>query len=296
MKIFVITKKTLYFSAAVLAGLLALAAILIIASKNGKKNGGIRETSSGPKAAPVLTQDAQLEEDRSGLPVLDEEYETEVLAGFMKELPVYSVERNDNRIALTIDAAWDDDKTPFILETLERYNVKATFFLCGVWVKAYPDQVRAISEAGHTIGNHSMSHPHMTKLSGAQIAQEIDTLDDELERITGKRSTLFRAPFGEYNDSVILSVRGTGHEPIQWDIDTIDWKPERSSQTILDSVLPKIKSGSIILCHNNGYKIEEYLPTLIETAQANGYEFVTVDELLLSGDTMIDVNGVQKQR
>jgi len=77
-------------------------------------------------------------------------------------------------------------------------------------------------------------------------------------------------------------------------VDTVDWKEERSTQTILDSVLPKLAPGAIILCHNNGYKIEEYLPTLITQAKEQGYEFVTVSELLLQGNTLIDVNGVQK--
>ena len=111
----------------------------------------------------------------------------------------------------------------------------------------------------------------------------------------GKKTRLFRAPFGEYNDNVINTVRKNGYEPVQWNIDTVDWKSERSAQTILDTVLPKLSDGSIILSHNNGYKIEQYLPTLIESALAQGYQFVTVSELLLSGDTVIDVNGVQKQ-
>ena len=90
------------------------------------------------------------------------------------------------------------------------------------------------------------------------------------------------------------TVRSAGYEVIQWDVDTIDWKEERSAETILNWVLPKIQPGSIILCHNNGFKIEHYLPTLIETALSDGYEFVTIDELLLDGNTIIDVNGVQK--
>jgi peptidoglycan/xylan/chitin deacetylase (PgdA/CDA1 family) len=77
-------------------------------------------------------------------------------------------------------------------------------------------------------------------------------------------------------------------------VDTVDWRPERSAQNILDSVLPNLKSGSIILCHNNGYMIKDYLPTLLKTAIDQGYQFVTVGELLLDGDTIIDVNGVQK--
>jgi polysaccharide deacetylase family sporulation protein PdaB len=292
MKIFVITKKTLLIIAAAIAVLIIGLVIGITVSAKSTSSEA-KQTVARPH--PTLgTEDVS--GGASGLIPSSECYELEVLAGFKKELPVYSVERSDNKIALTIDAAWDDDKTPFILETLERYNVKATFFLCGFWVEAYPEQVKAIYDAGHTIGNHSMTHPHMTKLSREEMIAEIEKLDDLIEKITGERTKLFRAPFGEYDDAVILAVRSTGHEPIQWDIDTIDWKPERSSQTILDTVLKKLDGGSIILCHNNGFKIEEYLPTLIETAQANGFEFVRVEDLLLSGETLIDVNGVQKAK
>lgn len=292
MKVFVVTKRTLIIAAGALIAVIA-AVVLAVSAHKGAAEAPSDKVSEAVKTTQLAMTWADAPEN-GGLLSSVEEYEIQALAGFYKELPVYSVERSDKKIALTIDAAWDDDKTPFILETLAHYGVKATFFLCGFWAEAYPDQVRAIHDAGHTIGNHSMTHPHMSKQSSEQMIKEIEELDDLLESITGERTTLFRAPFGEYNDSVITTVRATGHEPIQWDIDTIDWKPERSSQTILDSVLPKLKDGSIILCHNNGYKIEEYLPTLIETAQANGYSFVTVDELLLEGDTMIDVNGVQK--
>jgi polysaccharide deacetylase family sporulation protein PdaB len=287
MKIFVITKRTLIIAiAAVLAAVAVISAAIAVPScsekeavNNTEQTGAVNDSYAAKSTVSAV-----------------EEYEATVLAGFKKELPVYSVDRSDKRIALTIDAAWDADKTPFILETLAKYNVKATFFLCGVWVKAYPDQVKAIFDAGHTIGNHSLSHPHMTNISQDAVEKEISSLDDLIEKITGQRTVLFRAPFGEYNDDVIRTVRSTGHEPIQWDIDTIDWKPERSANTILDTVFKKLDDGSIILCHNNGYKIEEYLPTLIETAQANGFTFVTVDELLLDGETIIDANGVQKAK
>ncbi len=268
MRIFVITKRTLIIAAIVVVCIIA-AVIIAISFTDGS-------------ATAVTGVNVQ------------EDYELTVMAGRKKDLPVYSVLRDDNKIALTIDAAWEDDKTLFILDTLKQYDVKATFFLCGFWVEKYPDEVKAIAEAGHEIGNHTATHPHMSRLSTSQMQEELNKFETLLEPLTGKKCTLFRAPYGEYNDTVIKTVRDMGYSTIQWNLDTVDWRPERSAQTILDTVLPNLSSGSIILCHNNGYKIKEYLPTLIETAIGKGYTFVTVSELLLEGNTLIDVNGVQK--
>ncbi len=268
MRIFVITMRTLIIAAVILLAVVA-AVIIAIAVSDGAA------TAAG------------------GMDVV-EEYELEVLAGTKRELPVYSVAREDKKIALTIDAAWEDDKTDFILETLDKHGIKATFFLCGFWVEKYPDKVKAIYEAGHELGNHTATHPHMNALGQKEIKKELDDFEEAMVKITGEKTKVFRAPYGEYNDSVITTVRSLGYEVLQWDIDTIDWKEERSAETILNSVLPKLHPGCIILSHNNGYKIKEYLPKLIESATAEGYEFVTISELLLEGDTIIDVNGVQK--
>lgn len=271
MRVFVVTKRKLLLGAAIVVLIIAALVVALVLG-----NGG-----SQPTAA-----------NNGGI----EEYELEVLAGKKRELPVYSVERNDKKIALTIDAAWEDDKTPFILDELDRQGIKATFYLCGFWVDKYPDNVKAIVERGHELGNHTSTHPHMNQLDAAKIQEEIQSLNDKLQEVCGTTAKTFRAPYGEYNDLVITTTRAMGFEPIQWNIDTIDWKEERSAQTILDTVLPKLSPGSIILCHNNGYKIKEYLPTLISTAKEQGYEFVTVSELLLEGETMVDPNGVQKPK
>ncbi|MCL2672628.1 MAG: polysaccharide deacetylase family protein [Clostridiales bacterium] len=148
-----------------------------------------------------------------------ESYELSVLPLRARELPVYNVAREDKAIALTIDAAWDTDKTEFILKLLKQEDVKATFFLCGVWVKAYPDYVKRLAEEGHVIANHSLTHPHMNKLSAEQIRAEISDLDDIIEDLTGQRCTLFRAPYGEYNNTVVQTVRAMGYEIVQWNRD-----------------------------------------------------------------------------
>ncbi len=268
MRVFVVTKRTLLIAAAVL--ILIAAGIIVAVTAGG--DGGASQTSAAMQG---------------------NEYELEVLAGKRKELPVYSVNRDDKKIALTVDAAWEDDKTPFILEQLDQAGIKATFYLCGFWMDKYPDHVKSIFAKGHELGNHTDTHPHMSKIDSAKIQKELTALDDKMEKLTGKRCKTFRAPYGEYNDTVITTTRAMGYVPVQWDIDTIDWK-QRSTDAILASVIPKLHPGAIILCHNNGYNIEEYLPKLIAAAKEQGYEFVTVSELLLPGETMIDVNGVQK--
>ena len=225
-----------------------------------------------------------------------EVYELSTVPYLAKEVPVYAVAREDKAVALTIDAAWDADKTATILDTLDQYGIKATFFLCGVWVKAYPNMVKEIAEHGHVIGNHSMTHPHMNRLSEAEIERELNDLDNAVYEITGTHTTLFRAPFGEYNDTVVQTVRRLGYEVVQWDVDSVDWKEGRSEETILQTIRSKMKNGSIILCHNNGYHIETYLPKLIEDAKAQGYAFVTIPELLPDGERVIDGNGLCKAK
>ncbi len=218
VRIIVLKKKSLLWIVAALLCAIAVIAAVALYSRGDRKN-----------VYPSAAMRTRIEE-----------YELNVLAGKKRELPVYSVDRTDKKIALTIDAAWEDDKTEFILETLDQFQVKATFFLCGVWVEAYPEDVKEIAAKGHEIGNHSLTHPHMNKLSASEIQKEITTLDDTIEQLTGKRCKLFRAPFGEYNDTVITAVREIGYEPIQWNIDTIDWKEERSADTILNTVLTKL--------------------------------------------------------
>ena len=267
MRIFVITKKTLIIAACILCAVL-LGLIIWIFFLDG--------------SATAVSASHH------------EQYERTVLAGRKKEVPVYCVAREDKAIALTIDAAFEDDKTDFILQTLKDYNVKATFFLCGFWAEKYPDKVRAMVEDGHVIGNHSATHPHMATMQASAIEKELAAFEKIVEPLIGARTTLFRAPYGEYNDNVILTARKAGYEVVQWDVDTVDWKEERTAEDILNTVLPALSPGCIILCHNNGYQIKEYLPTLLKAAQEEGYCFVTVDQLLLDGETIIDVNGMQK--
>jgi peptidoglycan-N-acetylglucosamine deacetylase len=208
-------------------------------------------------------------------------------------MPICSVDVPDKRIALTFDSAWGDEYTQDILEVLKRYNIKATFFLTGAWVDKYPDAVKQIYDDGHEIGNHSTTHVKMTKISKDSIISELKVTESKIYSITRKRTTLFRAPFGEYNNRMINTARGVGYNIIQWDIDSLDWKG-LNEQDICSRVITKVGKGSIILFHNNMENTYKALPGVIEKLRKDGYKFITVSELLLNDDYYIDNTGRQK--
>ncbi len=209
-----------------------------------------------------------------------------------KELPIYSVDRDDKKIAISFDAAWGDEFTKDILDTLDKYKVKSTFFLVGFWVDKYPDNVKEIVARGHEIGNHSTKHPDMTKLSREQIASELTITDKKIFELTNKKPILFRPPFGAYNDNVIQVARELGYYTIQWDIDSLDWK-EFGVEPVVDRVVKNVSSGSIVLFHNNAKYIKEYLPIVIERLQSKGFEIVPISELIYKDNFEMDNNGRQ---
>lgn len=209
-----------------------------------------------------------------------------------RELPVYCVQREDKVVALSFDAAWGNEDTQTLIDTLNKYKINATFFVVGQWVDRYPESVKALSDAGNEVMSHSDDHAHFAQLSAEQIVSNINASNDKIEKITGARPTLFRCPYGEYNDTVISTVNGMGMTAVQWDVDSLDWK-DLSAQEISDRVLKNVKAGSIVLFHNAAKNTPEALPGIIEKLLSDGYKIVPVSQLLLSGDTMIDNTGMQ---
>ena len=207
-------------------------------------------------------------------------------------LPIYSVQRDNKCVSLTFDAAWGNEDTQQLIDILGKYNVKATFFVVGQWVDKYPESVKALADAGHQVMNHSNDHAHFSSLSSEEIAENINACSDKIEAITGVRPTLFRAPYGEYDDNVIAAVNSMGIKTIQWDVDSLDWK-EISASEITERVTSKVQPGSIILFHNAALHTPEALPSIIEYLLSQGYSIVPVTELLLQGDYTIDHTGRQ---
>jgi len=211
-----------------------------------------------------------------------------------RQLPIYCVETDEKMVAISFDAAWGDQYTSDILDILDRYNVKTTFFLVGFWVDKYPDMVRKIKERGHDVGNHSSTHPHMSKLSVEQIDQELNSTGNKIKEITGESPFLFRPPFGDYNNRLIETAANNGYYTIQWDVDSLDWK-ELGTQPVVDRVTRNVKKGSIVLFHNNAKYVLEYLPLVLERLQKEGYQIVPISQLIIRENYVIDHTGMQKK-
>ncbi|ABR47794.1 polysaccharide deacetylase [Alkaliphilus metalliredigens QYMF] len=233
----------------------------------------------------------------TGLLLYQINFRGDVIAVFspQRRLPIYSVETQEKKIAISFDAAWGDEFTDDILDTLDKFNVKTTFFLVGFWVDKHPDMVQKIHERGHEVGNHSSTHPHMSKLSSEQIAKELKTTGDKIQAITGIQPTVFRPPFGDYNNVLIETAEEVGYYTIQWDVDSLDWK-ELGVQPVVDRITKNIKNGSIVLFHNNAKHVSAFLPLVLEEVQAAGYEIVPVSELIHKGEFTIDHTGRQQKK
>lgn len=210
-------------------------------------------------------------------------------------VPIYKVDTDEKKVAITFDSAWGADKTLKILELLKKYNAKATFFLVGFWVDEYPDLVKAIAEQGIEIGTHSNNHPDFVGLSEEQMRLELTTSMEKIEKITNNKVKLFRAPYGSYNNTMLNLAESLDLKTIQWSIDTLDWKGLNGGEMV-GRVLNKLSTGDIILCHNNSDNILDGLELILNRLTAKGYEFVSVGDLILKEDYYIDNLGVQRKK
>lgn len=213
-----------------------------------------------------------------------------------RKIPVYSVavEGEKKVIALTFDAAWGADKTRSIIEILNKYGAKGTFFLVGFWIDKYEEETKAIADAGFDIGNHSRNHLNMPKLSVEEIKNEILYVNDRVQAITGKTPKYFRAPFGDYDNKLMTSLESLNMVGVQWSIDSLDWKGLDAKQ-IYDRVVPKAKSGDIVLFHNNSDHVLDALPMVLTALKDNGFEFVGISDLVAQENFTVDNNGIQRK-
>lgn len=184
------------------------------------------------------------------------------------------------RIAFTFDSGWIYEYTPALLDILHDAGIRATFFSRGKWAEANPDLIRRMVAEGHLIGNHSYTHPDMTKLSLIEMTKEIQLADAVLRELIGYKPWLYRPPYGACSPTVrkLLAEQGYTHS-VMWTIDTTDWMGP-GVQVIIDKVLKNAKDADIVLMHVGAPQTIQALPTIIAGLREKGYEFVLVDELV----------------
>lgn len=209
-----------------------------------------------------------------------------------ENLPIYNVQTEENAVSLTMNCAWNADDIDSILDTLNKCNVKITFFIVGDWADKYPEVVKKISENGHEIGNHSNTHPHVNKLNIDKNCEEITKCSEKLKNITGKEVNLYRCPYGEYNNTVINAANSLNYYSIQWSLDTLDYTGLTGNE-MWNRLDRKLKKGDIILMHNGTKHTADSLELLIKNIQSKGLEIKKVSDILYKDNYKINENGTQ---
>lgn len=209
-----------------------------------------------------------------------------------RKLPIYSVETAEKKIAVTFDAAWSAEDTDEIIGILDKHNAKATVFAVGDWVEKNPDAIKKFYDAGHEIGNHSDTHASFSTVSREEVKKEITACNNKIKAITGENPMVVRAPGGDYDNKSIEVAESLDMKMIQWDVDSLDWKL-LSVDEMYERVTSKVQNGSILLFHNGVENTPEALDKILTKLEKDGYEFVTVSELIYWDNYEIDHTGKQ---
>ncbi len=208
------------------------------------------------------------------------------------EQPIDKVKINDKKVSITIDVAWGSENIESILDVLDKYNAKATFFLVGSWIDNNEDLVKEIHKRGHEIGNHSNTHISFLDISDEEIKDEIIKTSSKIEDLTNQKVDLFRPPFGKINKETVDICKELNYHTIKWDVDSGDWK-NIGHNHVLERISKNTSSGSIILFHANVSDISVHLEESLKYLQDKGYSMVSVSELIYKDNYKVDVNGEQ---
>lgn len=211
-----------------------------------------------------------------------------------RNLPIYCVDTKENKVALSFDAAWGAEDFQKIMEILDKHKVKVTFFMTGGWVEDNPECVKCLVEKGHDLGNHSEHHYDMTTIGRQEQMEELRKVHNRVKELTEYEMNLFRPPYGAYDNALVKTAYDNGYYPIQWSVDSLDWK-DYGKQSIIDTVCnhKELKAGAIILCHNGAKYTAEALDELLTKLKDKGFAVVPISELIYREDYHMDVNGMQ---
>lgn len=192
--------------------------------------------------------------------------------------PIYQGSGRYKEVALTVNVFWGEEYIPQMLDILSRNNVKATFFLGGIWVKKYPELAARIAREGHVIGSHGYSHPHPDQLSRSANLKDIQKAEEIIFQATGIRPRLYAPPYGERGPSVLQAAGQASYTTVLWSVDTVDWQLP-PPEVIVERVTGKAHNGAIVLMHPTAPTVKA-LPEIIQRLKKEGYQMVTVPRLL----------------
>lgn len=241
---------------------------------------------TGIVPAPVQQAQPQPESDSEPATATQQEQAKETTADASTVIREGIVNHTTKQIALTFDAGWLYENTEALLNLLDEYNVKATFFVRGLWVKEHPDLAIEIVNRWHALENHSLTHGHMSTMTDAEVENEIRGTTDMIRETTGYLPQLFRPPYGEYDKRILRILIEEGYPyTILWTVDSYDWAEELNGVKItkdylVNRVLNKASDNGIILMHVGGYETIHALPEIITGLRSEGYELVKVNDML----------------
>jgi len=212
--------------------------------------------------------------------LVSEETKNEIAEKKQKEEEARKKEaENKKYIALTFDDGPQDETTNRILETLDEFDAKATFFMLGKNAEQFPELAKRVADEGHEVANHSITHANLNAMNVNRIEEEMTHSQDQIEEATGERPILFRPPYGNYNDTVLDLAEQTDQSVVLWSLDTYDWQHLNANATY-EIVKNNVYPGSIILMHDIHPTTADALPQILQYLSEEGYEFVTASELL----------------
>lgn len=207
-------------------------------------------------------------------------------------LPIYSVDTHEKCVAITFDSAWGDEDTEEILNILAKNGVRATFFVTGDYLDRCAPSAKRFFEASHEIANHSDMHPHPNKLSREELLADTAKCNEKIYALTNVQNTLYRAPYGEYNDKTVETITNEGYMFIQWDVDSLDYKG-LAPEEIAKRVCSRVQNGSIVLFHTGTKNTAAALELVLTRLAAEGYCFKPVGEMIYRQSFYIDRAGRQ---
>jgi len=196
---------------------------------------------------------------------------------------LYGVPTDEKIIYLTFDAGFEAGYTPNILDVLKKHNVKATFFIVGNYLKTQPELVKRMNQEGHIVGNHTYSHPDMSKISDIEsFKKEIEAVENEYKSITGtEMKKFYRPPQGKFSESNLKMAQELGYKTVFWSLAYVDWYQDKqpTKEEAFSKLLPRIHPGAIVLLHSTSKTNSDILDELLTKWEEMGYTFKSLEEI-----------------